>query len=571
MSSLGSMRWRMTLLVLAAACLYLVGNDKINLWDRDEPRYAQTSRQMLQSGDWVVPHFLGEVRTAKPVFIYWCQATAMRFFGDTPFAARLPSAIGMTLVLIVVGAAVWHGVGPVHALWSVVILATSLMVVAAAKMCFIDAVLLVWIAIAQICTFVIYQSSLGTATGPPSQGRWWVPLVLWVAVGLAGLSKGPVVLGVLATTLMILAAFDVGHDWRRPQAWLDAISWWRRLRPLLGILIVAAMVGPWLYMVRKREPTFISKSIAHEIWERMHTGLEQHKGPPGYYVVTILGMFMPWSLLLPGALALAWKNRALCDIRFALSAIIGPWIMFELIQTKLPHYLLPIYPAMALLCADLLVRCVRREERLVRPSFLVGAAVWALAILAIGAVPWLAMKHFITLPWTPMAAISIFCVVWAAAVFLLFRWQRIGAAAGAMAGGMVIFVTILCGWYLPQAEFMHLPEAIAQAVRSGCDSRPGDAIMIDYKEPSLAFYQGGTIREQRDDKYLDNTAPEKWPTWIVLTPEVWRITSIERRKMLEIVATLHGLDYADAKKRLFADVIVARKRTPATKTSLPEQ
>src|SRR5688572_6730627 len=84
---------RLVLGLAGAAALYLVGNGSVGLWDRDEPRYAQTSRQMLLGGDWVVPRLYDEVRTAKPVFIYWCQAAAMRWLGDTAFAARLPSVV----------------------------------------------------------------------------------------------------------------------------------------------------------------------------------------------------------------------------------------------------------------------------------------------------------------------------------------------------------------------------------------------------------------------------------------------------------------------------------------------
>src|SRR3954470_5930661 len=85
--------------ILLCAALYLVGNGRVSLWDRDEPRYAQASRQMLQSGDWVVPQLLGQPRINKPPLIYWCQATAMRFLGDNAVAARLPSLIAMTLTL----------------------------------------------------------------------------------------------------------------------------------------------------------------------------------------------------------------------------------------------------------------------------------------------------------------------------------------------------------------------------------------------------------------------------------------------------------------------------------------
>src|ERR1700759_3403822 len=100
MTFLGSIRNRIILTIAARCAVCLAGNARVSLWDRDEPRYAQTSRQMLQSGDWVVPHYLDLVRTAKPALIYWCQASAMEIFGDNAFAARFPSAVATFLLLI---------------------------------------------------------------------------------------------------------------------------------------------------------------------------------------------------------------------------------------------------------------------------------------------------------------------------------------------------------------------------------------------------------------------------------------------------------------------------------------
>src|SRR5437870_12770010 len=92
---------KLWVLIVAAACVYLIGNDRVPLWDRDEPRNAQAARRMLESGDWVVPRFLDKVRIAKPPFTYWCQAIAMSVFGGNAFAARLPSVAAMMLTLIV--------------------------------------------------------------------------------------------------------------------------------------------------------------------------------------------------------------------------------------------------------------------------------------------------------------------------------------------------------------------------------------------------------------------------------------------------------------------------------------
>src|SRR3954468_10210768 len=108
--------------VALAALVYLLGNGRVALWDRDEPRYAQTSRQMLTSGDWIVPRLLDEPRLAKPIFIYWCQASAMKLLGDNDFAARLPSSIAMTLTLVFVAAVTYRAVGPERALWTTLVL-----------------------------------------------------------------------------------------------------------------------------------------------------------------------------------------------------------------------------------------------------------------------------------------------------------------------------------------------------------------------------------------------------------------------------------------------------------------
>src|SRR2546423_11450268 len=119
-----SIRLKIILIILASFAVYVAGNGRVSLWDRDEPRYAQTSRQMVQSGDWVVPHLLDKVRTAKPIFIYWCQAAAMRIFGDNEFAARLPSSLAMTMTLIVLAVVIYRTIGPRPAMWTVFILAT---------------------------------------------------------------------------------------------------------------------------------------------------------------------------------------------------------------------------------------------------------------------------------------------------------------------------------------------------------------------------------------------------------------------------------------------------------------
>src|SRR5947207_3207822 len=145
--------------ILLCTALYLVGNARVSLWDRDEPRYAQASRQMLESRDWVVPKLLDEPRINKPPMIYWMQASAMgamrRIAPDEGLtiegrmerdaaAARLPSAVAMVSTLVLIGVVLVRLVGAERAFWTVVVFGTSGLVVMAAKMCLTDAVLLLF-------------------------------------------------------------------------------------------------------------------------------------------------------------------------------------------------------------------------------------------------------------------------------------------------------------------------------------------------------------------------------------------------------------------------------------------
>ncbi len=198
-------RVRIALLILTAFGVYLVGNGSVGLFDRDEPRYAQCSREMLYGSpehpgpDFVVPRHLGQTRYAKPVFIYWCQAAAMRVLDDTAFAARLPSAIAMPLTLSLVAAGAGRRAGRRRAAWTVFVLATSAMVLIAAKACLTDSVLLLSTTFAQGALYLLWRR----------RGGSWTPwIVLGVAVGFAGLTKGPVILGVIGMTLLALLGLN---------------------------------------------------------------------------------------------------------------------------------------------------------------------------------------------------------------------------------------------------------------------------------------------------------------------------------------------------------------------------
>jgi 4-amino-4-deoxy-L-arabinose transferase-like glycosyltransferase len=631
------------LLILSAAfSAYLVGNGSVSLWDRDEPRYAECSREMLRGGDWVLPRYLGHWRVEKPPLIYWCQMTAMAVFGQSGFAARLPSAMAAALAGIVLAVVVRRVAGVERAVWSTLIFCTAFVSMAAAKFCITDAVMLLFITTGQACLLALWisrgqnsksprsESTGGTAksaesslaeSSPTKSSRaesdserstvaesksvvvisaesaisaetaksaaaafeWPAVIVLWATIALAGLTKGPQVLGMHIVMLLTLACLEV-INWRSRQSWLAAIAWWKSLRLWIGLPIIAVITGPWLILIHLRAPGFV-EGLLIKAGRHTATSMEGHGEWPGYYVVEIFWTFFPWCLFLPTAVGLAWRHRREPAIRFAVAATVGPWLMMEMVRTKLPFYILPAFPPLAYLTADALVRCIRREYLdFTRPIFGAAVAVWGACCVAIGLAPWLlilrsqdvpaGILRSLTIQWVPWAqdapfyklpcgamdAFTIVATIYAFTVALIFHFRKVAAGAAAMGIGSLALLIVLYGWLLPHLSPLNLSvEAAADLQRAGGGGATKTVIMIDYKEPSMAFYQGGGAREA-DDGYLSRTPPSDWARWIVTTEEEWTLVPRDLRRQYKIIGQHYGLMYAGGGRT--ATVLVLERRDP---------
>jgi 4-amino-4-deoxy-L-arabinose transferase-like glycosyltransferase len=333
------------------------------------------------------------------------------------------------------------------------------------------------------------------------------------------------------------------------------------LKSVAAALIVAAITVPWIVLVNQRASTFLKTAVGHDVWDRMMTPLEQHAGPPGYYLLTIWVTYFPWSLLLPLTIGLAIRYRAHPHTRFAVAAIVGPWIMLECIRTKLPHYLLPVFPPLAFLTADALARCVRGEhDDMRRRGFIVGVGFFGLAVALAASAPWIVIRAFDPLPVGAMAALSILGIVLGGSILIAFKSRRTAAGCVIMGIGTMLFVIVAYGWYLPDAGFLRLSPRIAAVLKDHHVDQRGQVIMMRYMEPSLAFHQGGTIREAGD-----LTLAARWlsqlPPWIVVEKGVFDQAPAEMRDQFEIVADLFGLAYAD--RSTWMHVLVIKRRLPS--------
>jgi 4-amino-4-deoxy-L-arabinose transferase-like glycosyltransferase len=540
---------KLVLLILAAAGVYLIGNQRTQLFDRDEPRYAQCSRQMLQSGDWVVPRLYDSIRAAKGPAIYWCQATCMKLLGDNAGAARLPSAIAMTLVLVLTGWSVWKLAGSRRALWTVFVLCSSgLVVFWSAKVCLTDAVLLLCILCAQFCVYLIWRNV----------GSWLVAVALGVAIGAGGLVKGPFILGVLALTAIALVGLCfIKRTSRVPIEWGNLRR--KTLQILLVIEVIVIVAAPWLYLVHHREPRFLQASQEDAI-KHLETGAEGHGGPPGYHLLVIWGTYLPWSVLLPLTIISAFRHRSDPKIRFALAAVIGTWIFAEILQTKLPHYMLPAFPALAFLTADAICRCLDGEYGDLKSVVFRAAAVFVALIIVAGAVvPWWvlarAYKFDPKFELTTIAVAGIVFGLLIAGSFILGR-PRVGLISMGLA--TMTLSALLYGLYFPIEQPLRISSRVAKVLIDHDVVHPHQVEMRGYLEPSLAFCQGGSIREALYPMQPLGKIKPATP-WMVITRELWDQSDPAIRSEFKIVSEgIEGVNYSDKLRRV--EVLVAKKR-----------
>ena len=312
--------------------------------DRDESRFAQATAQMLETRDFVVIRYQEEPRFKKPVGIHWLQAASVSLFSDPEardiWAYRLPSLLG---AMLAAAACAWGAAaffGPQAGLLAGAMLGSTLLLSTEAMIAKTDAVLCGATTLAMAALGRIYAAA---RDGPPApRNAVWL---FWTAIGVAALVKGPVGPLVAALAIVLLAILD-----RRP-GWLVGMRWW------WGLVIVALIVGPWAGAVTvATDGAFWSQALGGDLAPKLAGGQETHGAPPGYHTLLAPILAFPMTLLLPAAAVAAWTRRHEPGVRFALAWLIPTWVMFEVMPTKLVHYPMPTYAALAWLAAAALDR-----------------------------------------------------------------------------------------------------------------------------------------------------------------------------------------------------------------------
>ncbi len=353
-----------TLTVLAVAvalvcCLARLG--AYPLLQPDEGRNAEVAREMDARGEWLVPTYDGLPYLDKPAFYFRLVGLSLAAFGENETAARLPGALAALAVLALAYGFARRSYGARAAALTVLVVGTTPLVVAFARIVIFDMVLAVCVVAAILAGYVAEERE-----GAPRARRY---LLGAACAGIATLVKGPV--GFLLPVL-VLAGFHVLN--RSPGAI-------RRLFAPLNLLVFFAIVLPWFFGVAHRRPDFPYYGLVEESLHRFTSPQFHRSAPVWYYVPVIAGVFFPWSLLLPESLAAAWRARARWTRpdRLLIAWVLVAVVFFSLSQSKLPGYVLTAVVALGILVARVLDLAFAPEGR-ARRLVLRGAV--ALAVLA---------------------------------------------------------------------------------------------------------------------------------------------------------------------------------------------
>ena len=380
------------LLFFSCILFHVIGTWSLPLIDRDEPRFAEASREMGNRSDYIIPYFNNQLRLDKPPFTYWAQLGSYKIFGETDFAARFPSAIAAALTALSILAWGSRVDGQKVGWWAAIVFTLSLQTFVHAKAAVADMWLVLFVTLTHWSGYELLRDQFFKKDQPPtsnaqrptpnSEGveapalrrvanRWW--WAFYGALGFAFLAKGPIGLTPLLTVTSAMI-------------WLREPGLARRVKFLRGIILTLVIVSLWgIPALVRTHGEFFWIGIGRHVIGRSIATMEGHGANSfglylllfPFYFVTVFASFFPWSIKLPRLCHQLWRKRDWTDSYLLCGAAII-FLIFTLVKTKLPHYTLPAFPLLALLLARMLV--AQGSVQFLRRCAIAAAAVY----LAIG-------------------------------------------------------------------------------------------------------------------------------------------------------------------------------------------
>ena len=465
------------LFVALVVVVLLLGNSATSLWDQDEAAYAGFARNMLRTGDWVVPHFTWSEVHRKTPLLFWCIGASFALFGENEFALRLPAVLAVLLTFVSVATIGRPVLGARVSGLAAAILATMILIPNFGKVARPDALVLLFETLAALAMIRVMDRASARRVWP------WT-LLFWTSVALGTLAKGPVI---LIFTGGLGAWLTVFHPQRR-QLLLGLQPWF-----FLPLALLPIWAWGWLAWQRT-DGELIKWMLDWYVMRRAHRPVFNQTGPPGYYLVSLFLTMLPWAFLLPAALMRVWQRRKEPVYCVLAGWLLSGWVVWEFAASKFPPYVVGAYPAFALLFAYELLDLdagALWKRRSVR--FGLRLAVVVLIMVSLGT---LAGTTF--LPDSARLALAASLPVGLLTIMPMWAMKRLRAGYGDLQGAMrvLLFGTaafLVSVWTLLMPQLEPTRAMSLQVVQRVESAGPANAQVVlggHFRKPSLPFYLG---------------------------------------------------------------------------------
>lgn len=517
------------LLLLAIYFLFFFRIGARDLWTPDEPRYAQVAREMLHSGDWVVPHLNDEVYPEKPPLYFWLVAVFSKPFGDvTETTARLPSAVSAAILVLLT---YWLGLrmtGEREGFWGALILTTSVQFVWVGRMGVLDALLSLCIVAALAAFYAGYAGK-----------RAWLYFLGFVFLVPAVLTKGPV--GIAAPVVVMVVFLLVELHLRKEGAGGELA--WFGAAAVIGLAITGLAIGPWWHAAFERSGGDYGSSaiLLKQTLGRMFESYS-HRQPFYYYFVETLWQFLPWTAFVPLALWSLRRNgnlRERLGLRFLVVWFLSVFVFFSLVSGKRSQYILPLFPAGALLMGWAFNSEKPEEGQLrERRKFAVPLLLLVLAagggLIALVAAAYLYFRDFL---W--MTAAGVFFAALIVPMLVMFLHRKPPRTALACVAVLTILTgTVFFGYLAPLIDSHKSARSFCNTVLSAVDEND-PLYFVGMYRPNIHFYMRRSM--PRLDTLTEVT------DLLEEIDEVFLVLSFRKRDMLDFGPTFRIKEVAHAR------------------------
>jgi len=532
-------KWRPYVILFLLGCIfYLPGITHLPPTDRDEARFAQASRQMLETGNYIDIRFQSKPRYKKPIGIYWLQAASDAIFGDPEspkiWPYRLPSFLGALITVLLTFYLGKPFFNPRVGFLAALLLESSVLLQVEATIATTDASLLATITAMMVMLGRIYLSE----NERTDMAVWG----FWIFCGVGVLLKGPIPPFVAFLTVITLSILDKN------------LKLVRRLRPLPGIFLLLIVVLPWFWAIHKATGgTFIRKALTQDLLPKLLGGHESHGAPPGLYLLLIPLLFWPGTLVFINAMKEAWRSKSERTIRFLISWAIPTWLAFEFIPTKLPHYILPVFPALSILTGFYLIKAgvqgdawfnkAKGFTNFISKWIFIGITLSiCLGDVALG----IYFNHTVSI------AASLVVLGGALLTWLVFRphhlsWTQSIVAICVISGTLITMPTF--SFVLPSANPIWISREVSRAISQIPELTKPALASVGYHEPSLVFLAGTKTRIGSLQEVL-KSLEERKVTHVLVPKKLHQLLlqeALKRGIKLRLIKQIHGFNYSKGK------------------------